>query len=80
MMNIVLTSSSLFIAILFEKVNLYFALIGGTFGVMIGGVIPMACAMKLIEIDGTNRKTFIFMGTMAVICFLGAIQSVLFPI
>ena len=79
-MNVILTSSSLFIAVLFEKVNMYFALIGGTFGVLIGGLIPMGCMIKLIDINDHNRMVLIFMGVMSVICFLGAIQSVLFPI
>jgi hypothetical protein len=79
-MNIGLTSTSLFIAILFEKVNMYFALIGGTLGVMIGALIPMMCAVKLIEINDHNKMIIIFMSTMGMICLLGAIQSVLFPI
>jgi len=67
-------------ALLFERVNLYFALLGGTFGVMIGGLIPMACTIKLFGINDETRPTLIFMSTMAVICFLGGITSVLFPI
>lgn len=79
-MNIVLTASSLVIAVLFEEVNLYFALIGGTFGVLMGGLIPVACVVKLININARELSIVVFVTFMSVVCFLGAIQSVLSPL
>jgi hypothetical protein len=59
---------------------MYFALLGGTFGVMIGALIPMVCTVQLIELNNHNKMILGFMGAMSLICLLGAIQSVLFPI
>jgi hypothetical protein len=43
-----LAFSSTLIALLFQKVNSYFGLLGGTAGVMMAGAIPAICYAKLI--------------------------------
>lgn len=48
-MNIWLVGSSLAIALLFQNINMYFSLIGGTFGVGTAAVIPLLCAYKLVR-------------------------------
>lgn len=43
--------SSTLIALLFQKVNSYFGLLGGTAGVMMAGAIPTICYAKLIGLN-----------------------------
>lgn len=40
--------SGAIIAILFQKINSYFGVLGGTAGVMMTGVIPTLCYAKLV--------------------------------
>lgn len=68
------------VAILFENVNFYFSLIGGTFGVGTAAVIPMLCAFKLIKLTDEQKYIVIFVGVMSVIIFIGGLQSVIYPI
>lgn len=49
-MNILLCVSALAVSILIRNVNFYFSLIGGTLGVGTAAVIPMLCALKLINL------------------------------
>lgn len=68
------------VAILFENVNFYFSLIGGTFGVGTAAVIPMLCAFKLIKFTDDQKYIVIFVSVMSVIIFIGGLQSVIYPI
>lgn len=43
-----LAASSCLIAIVFQKVNSYFGLLGGTAGVMMAGGIPAMCYWKMM--------------------------------
>jgi asparagine N-glycosylation enzyme membrane subunit Stt3 len=72
-------ASSCFIAILFQKVNSYFGLLGGTAGVMMAGGIPALCYVKMMK---CKRNDFIMLGYIAVLTVFavsGAILSVADP-
>ena len=47
-MSLLLAASSTITAIIFQSINSYFGLLGGTAGVMMSGAIPMICYAKLI--------------------------------
>lgn len=79
-MNIYLTFSSLVIAILFENVNIYFSLIGGTLGVGAAAVIPVLCALKLIKLKDSQKYVIFFVSGMSVLIFIGGVQSVIYPL
>jgi len=59
---------------------MYFGLIGGTAGVLMAGVIPLLCMRKLCSVSVQDIAIMIFVGVMCVICFLGAMNSVINPI
>ena len=46
-MTSLLAGSSCFVAIMFQQVNGYFGLLGGTAGVLMAGGIPALCFYKL---------------------------------
>jgi amino acid permease len=50
-LSLCLAFSSTVIALLFQKVNSYFGLLGGTAGVMMAGAIPTICYAKLIGLN-----------------------------
>lgn len=75
----IICSSSLVVAIIFRGVNAYFALLGGTFGVALGGIIPTLCVLKLIRLKDKIKIVLVFCGVMSLICLIGAVQSVLSP-
>ena len=75
--NIVLAVSSIVIAIVFQNINVYFALIGGTFGLAIACLMPMACVLKVIPMTSNLIYILVFSGVMSFICFVGALLSVL---
>lgn len=61
---------------MFQKVNSYFGLLGGTAGVMMAGGIPALCYLKMMN---CNRKDLIKVGyifVLTVFAFSGAILSV----
>jgi hypothetical protein len=65
------------IAIVFQKVNSYFGLLGGTAGVMMAGAIPTICYCKLKGARTLNQKMIVaFMSIVSVLGGLGAILSV----
>jgi len=59
---------------------MYFGLIGGTAGVLMAGGIPLLCMYKLCNIESKDILIMIFVTVMGVICFAGAIQSLLHPL
>lgn len=79
-LNLILVGSTFLIGLVFQQVNMYFGLIGGTAGVLMAGVIPLVCGLKLLHLDNTLIAIMTFVGVMSVICFIGAIQSVIHPI
>jgi hypothetical protein len=66
-----LAGTSTLTAILFQSVNSYFGLLGGTAGVMMSGAIPMICYAKLIGLDSIKEKLMCFL--MVVISLLGMV-------
>ncbi len=68
------------IAILFENVNFYFSLIGGTFGIGTAAVIPMLCVLKLIQLNDEQKIVVVFVSIMSFIIFIGGVQSTIVPI
>lgn len=79
-MNILLSVSALAVAILFRNVNFYFSLIGGTLGVSTAAIIPLLCALKLINLKPEQKYVLLFVAVMGVIIFMGGLQSVMYPI
>lgn len=72
-----LAFSGTIIAIVFQKVNSYFGLLGGTAGVMMAGAIPMICYWKLLGINSKKEMAMlIFMSVISLIGILGAVLSV----
>lgn len=72
--------SGTLIAILFQQVNSYFGILGGTAGVMMAGGIPAICYFKMIGVDSKHEKCIIFfMGAVSVIGMAGAIMSLADP-
>jgi amino acid permease len=68
------------IAILFQKVNSYFGLLGGTAGVMMAGAIPMVCYYRLIGLTSWQEKAMaVFMAAVCLLSMLGAFLSVIAP-
>ena len=51
LISISVAFSATLTAVLFQKVNSYFGLFGGTTGVMLASTIPMICYIKLIGLD-----------------------------
>ena len=72
--------SGTLIAILFQKINSYLGLIGGTAGVMTIGVIPTVCYYKLIGLTTWKEKVMAgFMAVVSVVGMIGGILSVVYP-
>ena len=75
-----LALSGTLIAVLFQKVNSYLGLIGGTAGVMTIGVIPTVCYFKLIGLSTWKEKAMAaFMALVSIVGMIGGILSVVFP-
>lgn len=65
------------IAILFQNVNSYFGLLGGTAGVMMAGGIPSLCYIKLRP--KLNWVDYVLLGmcfVITVVAVIGAVLSV----
>lgn len=77
--NIFFIGSTFLIGLFFQGVSMYFGLIGGTVGVMMAGGIPLMCFYKLIPTNDTDKLVMAYVGVMAVVCFLGAMQSIFNP-
>lgn len=72
--------SSCLIAILFQAVNSYFGLLGGTAGVMMAAGIPAICYAKLTpKLSKSDIASLIIVGLVSVICIIGAVLSVVDP-
>ena len=78
-MNVILACSSIVIAICFQRVNMYFALIGGTLGLAIACLMPLACVLKMVYISESLARILVFAVVMSLVCFSGAILSVIAP-
>jgi len=66
-------------AVLFQKVNSYFGLFGGTTGVMLASTIPMICYAKLIGLNSWREKLMaVFMFFISIIAITGGILSVVY--
>ena len=75
-----LAFSGAIIAIVFEQVNSYFGLLGGTAGVMMAGGFPAICYYKVKGLRTLNQKIIVVFMTVVVICGMyGAILSVAAP-
>lgn len=80
MLSLILALSGLAIAIFFTSVNSYFALLGGTAGVMMAGGFPAICYYKVKGLRTLNQKIIVTFMTLVVICGVyGAILSVAAP-
>jgi amino acid permease len=80
MLSLILALSGLAIAIFFTSVNSYFALLGGTAGVMMAGGFPAMCYYKVKGLRTFNQKMIVAFMTLVVICGVyGAILSVAAP-
>lgn len=77
--TLLLIGSSFVVALLFQKVSMYFGLIGGTVGVMMAGGFPLACFYKLVPLSSTDMAIMVYVVIMCVLCFIGAMQSVFNP-
>lgn len=63
---------------MFQRVNSYFGLLGGTAGVMMAGGIPAICYYKLKGLRTTNQKMLVvFMALVSVFAVFGAFLSVI---
>jgi len=79
-LSLSLAFSGALIAIVFQKVNSYFGLLGGTAGVMMAGGIPAICYYKLKGLRTRNQKMLVlFMGIVSIFAMLGAFLSVISP-
>ena len=68
------------IALFFQSVNSYFALLGGTAGVMMAGGFPAICYYKVKGLRTLNQKIIVvFMSTVVIFGMYGAILSVAAP-
>ena len=68
------------IAIFFQSVNSYFALLGGTAGVMMAGGFPAICYYKVKGLRTCNQKIIVvFMTIVVIFGMYGAILSVAAP-
>jgi amino acid permease len=78
--SLALSFSGTLIAILFQNINGYFGLLGGTAGVMMAGGFPALCYYKLKGLRTNNQKMLVVF-TLAVVFFgiFGAILSVVYP-
>ena len=64
-------------AVLFQKVNSYFGLFGGTTGVMLASTIPMICYAKLIGLKTWKEKIMaVFMFLISILAITGGFLSV----
>lgn len=73
--------SSCLISILFQKVNSYFGLLGGTAGVMMAGGIPGLCYYnKMKKLSHTESILLGISATVTIFAMFGAILSVVAPI
>jgi len=54
---------------------MYFGFIGGTTGVLMAGIIPLACMIKLVPLKDYDRFVAVYVGVLSVILFCGAIFS-----
>lgn len=80
MLSLILSLSGLAIAIFFTTVNSYFALLGGTAGVMMAGGFPAICYYKTKGLRTLNQKMIVLFMILVVICGVyGAILSVAAP-
>jgi len=65
--------STFLLAIIFQKINMYFGFIGGTIGVMMACIIPLACMSKLVVMSGQDRLKAGFVALISLLLVLGAI-------
>lgn len=80
MISLSLAFSGAVIAILFQNVNSYFGLLGGTAGVMMAGGFPALCYFKLKGLRTFNQKMlFMYALGVSVAAAVGAILSVVDP-
>ena len=77
--SLVLAFGGTITAILFQNVNSYFGLLGGTAGVWMAGTIPLLCYTKLVGLQGVKDYLIaVFMGVVTVVGMCGAILSVIY--
>lgn len=75
-----LSLSSCLIAIVFQKVNSYFGLLGGTAGVMMAGGIPAMCYWKLMKMTRNYYIILALIGVITILAMAGAVMSVVNPV
>jgi hypothetical protein len=75
-LNAWIVGGTFLIGILFQKVNMYYSLIGGTTGTLMAIIIPLFCMCKLNTLTDYDKAVVIFASVMSIILFTGAIQSV----
>lgn len=75
-----LSLSSCLIAIVFQKVNSYFGLLGGTAGVMMAGGIPAMCYWKLMKMTRNYYIILTLIGVITILAMAGAVMSVVNPV
>lgn len=80
MLSLGLIATSTLTAILFQSINSYFGLLGGTAGVMMSGAIPMICYAKLIGLKTWREKLMcLLMTIISLLGMVGGFFSVIFP-
>lgn len=80
-LSLSLAFSGTIIAILFQNINSYFGILGGTAGVMMAGGLPAICFYKLKGPRTLNQKLLlIFMAAISCLGIFGAILSVAYSI
>ena len=79
-LSLLLSLLGVAIALFFQAVNSYFALLGGTAGVMMAGGFPAICYYKVKGLRTWNQKIIVVFMSVVVICGMyGAILSVAAP-
>ena len=80
LLSLGLIATSTLTAILFQSINSYFGLLGGTAGVMMSGAIPMICYAKLIGLQTWREKLMcLLMTIISLLGMVGGFFSVIFP-
>ena len=77
--TIVLVVASSGLAIVFQSVNSYFGLLGGTAGVLMSAGIPSLCYWKLQKLSTGDRLALSLVVIVFAFAVAGAILSVIDP-
>eukprot|EP00919_Chromeraceae_sp_WS-2016_P036187 GHVR01085887.1.p1 GENE.GHVR01085887.1~~GHVR01085887.1.p1 ORF type:complete len:132 (+),score=6.03 GHVR01085887.1:2026-2421(+) len=78
--SLIMATSSCLIAILFETVNIYFGLMGGTAGVLMSGGIPALCYAKKIKLRKRDYASLLICLFVSLFAMIGGILSVVDPV